>query len=1693
MSFASGPKKERKRRPNAAVRTRIALEPLEDRLAPADLLSAQAQLAYGQLPVRFEANVGQTDAQVQYLARGSGYALFLTGNGAVLSLTNTPATAADGTPASSTGVVLAMNLVGANPQAQVAGQDPLPGTTNYFLGDDPSQWRTGIANYGQVAYQDVYPGVNLVYYGNQQQLEYDFDVAPGADPGAIRFAVQGADSLSLDDQGNLILHSAAGDVEEQAPILYQTVAGVQQSVSGRFVLLGADEVGFQVDAYDASLPLTIDPTLSYSTFLGGSKDDEGLGIAVDSSGDAYVTGYASSANFPTTTGVLQRTHGSDNNLQDAFVAKLNPAGTALLYSTFLGGNGQETNEGIAIDAQGNAYVTGYTQSTDFPITAGAFQSTTGQFRQDVFVSKLDPTGSTLLYSTLIGGTGIDSPNGIAIDSAGDAFIAGNTSSTDLPTTPGAFQPHKIAPGNQLDAFVAKLNPTGSALLYCTYIGCGSQIQLTAMALDASGCVYLTGTTGAQDFPVTPGAFQTTGNGTGDFEAFATKLNATGTALVYSTYLMGPNSVDSGWGIAVDGAGDAYVTGSAFSLNIGLHSGDYPVTPGAYQTSSHGGGEVFVTELNPSGTSLIFSTLYGGSNNDTGSSIALDGSGDIYVTGGTFSSNLPITPGAVQPNFGGGSQDAFLLEFNATGSTLRYASYIGGSAIDWGTNIAVISPGNVYVTGYTQSTNFRTTGGSVQTSHGSGTTNQDAFVAKFNLASPTPIVTSLSPGSIVFGGSAGFTLTINGSSFDAGATVQWNGIPLVITQRTGTTQIQATVPASLQAAPGSANVTVVNPGPVVSATATFTINPFGSATTVALGSEFAGGSVIYDGSPHGATANWASNGNDGLGGSLSVTYVGIGVTKYGPTTTAPTNSGQYAASASFAGDVNHTRSSNVADFTINRVSATSTETFDVASVALQPSANLAFDNDFTRFTNAFADIRAGDTVVIHGTLDWSETHALASWAATGYAFAMPHVDNVAVEPASPGDGIAGPGDLLQDAGGADLSGEGPFYFDGLGSDRGWNITGLTISNFDTAFFYAPESDVQGYAGTHLVDNVINVPSDNADLGENGGILLGPGANQTIQGNKINLAGNGGASNRSFGILSFTSGGDDWNDLRIDNNAITVTTAGADEKILGIGENSGSVGSHIAVTNNTFDGTPGNDPANQQIAFGITSESVAATAVNPAATVTYAGNTVHGANEGFVWGDPEASPAYDFTGSQYLGIAFSGTTLTDVNVGFVARNGGKATIASTTIADSGMFLFGAAFHADGVGSVLTVADPTANYTGVQSLKNETNGGQVIFLSDGAGIADVSKAEGNVGVTMFSFPVVLDVALAANQIFTVQYATSSGTADGNDYTSMGPATLTFLPGQTSAAISVRVFGDFTPESDETFFVNLSNPTLITGGVAAPGHLSRTQATGTIVNDDTTTLSASISGVSHAEGNAGTTLFTFPATLNATPAAGQYFTVDYQTALAGSGAGFADGNDFQAAAGTLTFLAGSTTPTGPLTVAVFGDTKVEPNETFNVALSNPQLRFTTAPQTIPGNLGASTAAGTIVNDDTNAGIVSINSVSKAEGTPVSGNSSTLFTTFTFTISLTGTITSTIKVNYQTAVAGSGSGYADGNDFQGTSGQATFTPSGTTTASATVTVYADKAVEPNEIFDVLLTIPAGQTGYTLGTSLGVGTIVNDD
>jgi hypothetical protein len=628
--------------------------------------------------------------------------------------------------------VLRLQLVGAHAAAPVVGEDPLAGTSNYFIGNDPRQWRTGIPTYGRVAYQGVYPGVDLVYYGNQQQLEYDFTVAPGTDPGLIRLHVEGAQSPSLDGQGDLVLHTAGGDVVEHAPVLYQDRAGGRQTVAGWFVLEEGDQVGFAVGSYDRSRPLIIDPILSYSTYLGGSGSDFGTAIAVDGAGNAYVAGQTSSSSFPTTAGAVQPTYGG--GFTNAFVTKLNPAGTAIVYSTFLGGNGLDGDfgTGVAVDAAGNAYVTGTAFSSNFPTTPGAFQTTLGSiFGGNAFVTKLNPAGTALVYSTYLGGSGSSSTlegdhgTGIAVDAAGNAYVTGGTSSGNFPTTPGAFQ--TAFGGSMSNAFVTKLNPAGTALLYSTYLGSSGSVfpgdSGRGIAVDAAGNAYVTGETTSSTFPTTPGAFQTAfGGGMGN--AFVTKLNPAGTALAYSTYLGGSGR---GNGIAVDAAGNAYVTG-------GTSSGNFPTTPGAFQRTYGGSGDAFVTKLNPAGTALAYSTYLGGSGGDSGAGIAVDAAGSAYVAGETTSSTFPTTPGAFQTAFGGGMGNAFVTKLNPAGTALAYSTYLGGSGNDFGLGVAVDAAGSAYITGSSNSTDFPVTLGAFQPRLG-GAGALNAFVAKFAFGKP----------------------------------------------------------------------------------------------------------------------------------------------------------------------------------------------------------------------------------------------------------------------------------------------------------------------------------------------------------------------------------------------------------------------------------------------------------------------------------------------------------------------------------------------------------------------------------------------------------------------------------------------------------------------------------------------------------------------------------------------------------------------------------------------------------------------------------------------------------------------------------------------------------------------------------------------------------------------------------------------
>jgi RHS repeat-associated protein len=742
---------------------------------------------YGKLPLSFEANQGQTDGQVKFLSRGSGRSLFLTGTEAVLVLSASrplgsnlgrrslglldaeeraipwnphsllrQSRAESRKPLSRSrdfqSEVIRLKLVGANPGAQVGGLEELPGKSNYFIGNDPTKWRTNVPNYAKVEYRDVYPGVNLVYYGNGQQLEHDFVIAPGADPSVIRFAVEGADKVELDAQGDLVLSTNEGEVRLRRPVVYQDADGARQEIAGTYILHDRNpqseirnpqsaEVGFQLAAYDVTRPLVIDPVLVYSTYLGGSGSDGGAGIAVDSAGNAYVTGSTSSTNFPTSNPF----QAASGNGSDVFVAKLNAAGSALVYSTYLGGSGDDSGRAISIDSSGNAYLTGVTLSTDFP-THGAYQGTRGSGFPCAFVTKVSASGSALLYSTYLCGSGVnDSGNGIAADSFGNAYVTGTTGSFDFPVV----NPYQSNSGGTNTAFVAKLNTavTGTAsLVYSTYLGGNNRNEGQAIAVDLSGCVYVTGYTRAANFPTTPGAYDrscgTDGvcNSLAD-DVFVAKLDPSlpgAASLIYSTFL-GGSADDLANGIAVDTWGRAYVTGYTLST-------DFPLVNPFQSVLRAARGNVFVARLSSTGSHLEYSTYLGGTWQDVATSIAVDLTGSAYLTGYTWSTDFP-TLNAFQATNGGyayvapGSPnittDAFVAELNASGSALVYASYFGGRMHERGSGIAVGASGNAYLTGYTDSSDFPTTPSAYDRTCGTDGScyDYDTFVTKVGAVPP----------------------------------------------------------------------------------------------------------------------------------------------------------------------------------------------------------------------------------------------------------------------------------------------------------------------------------------------------------------------------------------------------------------------------------------------------------------------------------------------------------------------------------------------------------------------------------------------------------------------------------------------------------------------------------------------------------------------------------------------------------------------------------------------------------------------------------------------------------------------------------------------------------------------------------------------------------------------------------------------
>jgi hypothetical protein len=1001
----------------------VAAHPVKE--SPADVRRRIVQ-GYAMLPLSFEPNAGQSRGEVKFLARGPGYTLFLTGDEAVLSLKK-PGRMAPSSKVENFAVarnsklgrvsknaraktqasLLRVSLLNSNPHVRLTGMAELPGKVNYFIGNNPKKWRTNLSTYGKVEYKSVYPGVDMVYYGNQGgQLEYDFIVAPGADPSPIGLEVRGrgASPLRLAANGDVMIRLDGGDVRLQKPVVYQKTTGSAQPtpIRGSYALSAANQVRFDIGAYDRTQPLYIDPIVIYSTYFGGSSYDYASGLAVvtdpnntascpPTAGqitnsaittcptimDVYLTGWTQSSDFPVSAGAYNASNAAIlSGATNAFVTKLILNGAAVPpaitvgYSTFVGGSQPtdvDNSLAIAVESNttdphyGSAYITGYTQSGDFPMLnplpapQGYALSDQQNYATSVgtgFVTAVNASGSGLLYSTYLGGTagGGDSPYGIVVDPTANPYITGWTSSSNLPTTANVAKSSLGAASN--NGFVTKLSFTGSALsvAYSTYLGGSNSDYGAGIALDPTRAAYVTGPTQSVDLLSSMGytgsAYQTTLTGTQN--AFVAKFDPNGN-LVYLTYLGGTN-FDQGNAIAVDENFDAYVAGAT-------QSSDFPSAGNAYQTSLAGSQNAFVSELNPQGTALLYSTYLGGSSVDSANGIAVVndascGTGscsvfDIFVGGSTGSSNFPLSQNMSLPNgtpfqpvFTGSPFNAFASELFPSASTpaasLAFSTLLGGNASDVAYGVALDSYRNVYLTGTTSSPNFPTaynlpTVTSYQTSLGAGASH-NAFVSVLQsaaFASLTPNGATVDFGPINYGStSTASTITLQntgnlpmtltsvtvaqkgGTNYSAdftltaaqtGSTCQASMLLLIgqscsvgVAFKPSTVGIEETAQVLFDDSSSNGVVT----GSIVLPTQSIPVQGLGVALTPTV--NVTGGTFVYNGNPESATASaYVSTTNISSSGTFSFTYTGTGSTSYGATSTPPTNVGTYSVTATFS--------------------------------------------------------------------------------------------------------------------------------------------------------------------------------------------------------------------------------------------------------------------------------------------------------------------------------------------------------------------------------------------------------------------------------------------------------------------------------------------------------------------------------------------------------------------------------------------------------------------------------------------------------------------------------------------------------------------------------------------------------------------------------------------------------------------------
>jgi hypothetical protein len=686
--------------------TTIALAQQPATAAQRDAIMQQ----YLNLPLSFEPNHGQTVDQAKFIARAPGYGLMFERNGVAFLL-----------PGKQQADTVRVSWIGADTK-HITGEQPQQGRINYLQGSDAQQWVTDVPTFARVRYSAIYPGIDLVYYGTNRQVEYDLVVAPGADAKQISFRIGGGHAQLRN--GELVVKTTNGELRQHAPVVYQDVAGKRQAVAGKYVMLAADRVGFQLGVYDHTKALVIDPSLAYSSYLGGGGIESGQAIAVDSSGRAYVTGLTNSPSTFPRKNAAQSTFGGQG---DAYVTKFWATGGGLIYSTYLGGSGQDSGMGIAVDRFGSAYVVGMTKSTDFPTTPGAFQTTNHGGFHDTFVTKLSASGSSLVYSTYLGGSGDDQAWAMTVDSSGRVYVTGQTTSTDYPLA-NAYQSTMMASG---EAFVTRLNASGTGLDYSTYLGGSGGAWGRGIAVDSNSQAYVGGQTQSTDFPTTAGAFEQTWGGStctppnpvpsSVTAGFVTKFSPSGTSLVYSTYVNGCTQEVNVTALAIDSSNRAYITGVA--------GNDFPTTSGAFKRKNSFDFGGFVTRLAADGGSLSYSTYLGSAVSPN--SIAVDASARAWVAGQTNPNATDFPVKNAFQSTSGGHEDGFVMKLWATGGGLIFSSYLGGSGPETANSVRLDGSGNGYITGSTSSTNFPTTSGAYDRTLANTSTPTDAFVTKVN--------------------------------------------------------------------------------------------------------------------------------------------------------------------------------------------------------------------------------------------------------------------------------------------------------------------------------------------------------------------------------------------------------------------------------------------------------------------------------------------------------------------------------------------------------------------------------------------------------------------------------------------------------------------------------------------------------------------------------------------------------------------------------------------------------------------------------------------------------------------------------------------------------------------------------------------------------------------------------------------------